>query len=156
MGHSVINLLHCKGPHSVDRPTGQRAHPGESLNAVVYAVPCYLLSQLQGCYLEAAVCARAQISYPPSSRKSGCEHSSAWLYRYNLLQISKIIQPGFESYLRRDSSPRLPVRSARTHGEGVSVVGGYQWMMVGHQLVDGFPFPVSGALPPVREFTGSR
>ncbi len=47
-------------------------------------------------------------------------------------------------------------RSARTHGEGVSVVGGYQWMMVGHQLVDGFPFPVSGALPPVREFTGSR
>ncbi len=34
-----------------------------------------------------------------------------------------------ESYLRRDSSPRLPVWSARTHGEGVSVVGGYQWMM---------------------------
>ncbi len=44
-------------------------------------------------------------------------------------RLSRDFQPGFESYLRRDSSPRLPVWSARTHGEGVSVVGACQWMM---------------------------
>ncbi len=36
-----------------------------------------------------------------------------WAYSY----LSRDFQPGFESYLRRDSSPRLPVWSARTHGK---------------------------------------
>ncbi len=49
--------------------------------------------------------------------------------RIGLVPILPGIRPGFDSYLGRDSSPRPPVWSARTHREGVPVAGACQWMM---------------------------
>ncbi len=109
--------------HRHQRPRSPTCH--------LSASPCHTLSPNSAC-LHLSPAPHSQLTSNPFPQSPGPIHAMPGRARH---------PPCTESYLRRDSSPRLPVRSARTHGEGVSVVGGYQWMMVGHQLVDGFHFP---------------